>query len=293
MSKSIWRGIVALLIAAVCSSSAVAQNGEERGFTLYERFDGTANTLGAFMRLDSTLGYNFNRFVTFEAGLPVYFVRPSETALAFPGASSVNGIGNAHAALRLTFANPAVNYVPSLTVTAPTGDESKGLSTGHVTYDWNNHFDRTFGRLMPYADIGVGNTITDTPFFQRPFSSYGKVFHLEGGALLRIWQYASIGASAYTIEPSGEQTVVSRLGPPPQAQAGQNRGQGRKTGVFELQQVTVGPAEIARDRGASAWIMLTPSQTVDFHIGYSRSATYALDTVFFGVGFNIGSMIRR
>ncbi len=293
MSNHIWRGILALLIAAVCSSSAVAQNGEERGFTLYERFDGTANTLGAFMRLDSTLGYNFNRFVTIEAGLPVYFVRPSETALAFPGASSVNGIGNAHAALRLTFANPVLNYVPSLTVTAPTGDESKGLSTGHVTYDWNNHFDRTFGRLMPYADIGIGNTVTDTPFFQRPFSSYGKVVHLEGGALLRIWQYASIGASAYTIEPSGEQTVVSRLGPTPQAQAGESRGRGRKTGVFELQPVTVGPAEIARDRGASAWIMLTPSPTVDFHIGYSRSATYALDTVFFGVGFNIGSMIRR
>jgi hypothetical protein len=298
MSNHIWRGIHKLLIAALCCGPAAAQSGEERGFTLYERFDGTANTLGAFMRLDSTLGYNFNRFVALEAGLPVYFVRPSETALAFPGASRVNGIGNAHAALRLTFANPGVNYVPSLTVTAPTGDEAKGLSTGHVTYDWNNHFDRLFGRLMPYADIGIANSITDTPFFQRPFSSYGKVVHLEGGALLRIWQYASIGASAYTIEPSGEQTVVSRLGPPPQAQEpqegqSQNRGRGRKSGVFELQQVTVGPAEIARDRGASAWIMLTPSQTVDFHIGYSRSATYALDTVFFGVGFNIGSMIRR
>jgi hypothetical protein len=74
---------------------------------------------------------------------------------------------------------------------------------------------------------------------------------------------------------------------------GASRGRGQKQGVFETQQVTVGPAEIARDRGASAWIMLSPTPTVDFHIGYSRSATYALDTVFFGVGFNIGSIIKR
>lgn len=277
---------------AGCVRPAAAQS-EERGFTLYGRFDGTANTLGTFMRLDATVGYNFNRFVAVEAGLPVYFVRPSETALAYPGVSSVNGIGNVHTAVRLSFSNSVVNYAPSLTVTAPTGDESKGLSTGHVTYDWNNHFDRLFGRVMPYADIGIANAITDTPFFQRPFTSHGTVFHLEGGALLRIWQYANLGASAYTFEPSGEQTVVSRLGLPPQAQAGQNRGRGRRIGVFEVRQVTVGPAEIARDRGASAWIMFTPSQTATFYVGYSRSTTYALNTVFFGMGFNLGSMIRR
>lgn len=292
MYKLIRCGIVASLVA-VCIRPAAAQSGEGRGFTFYGRFDGTANTLGAFMRLDSTLGYHFNRVVSVEAGLPVYFVRPSETALAFPGASSANGIGNVHGALRLNFANPVVDYMPSLTVTAPTGDESKGLSTGHVTYDWNNHFHRLFGRFMPYADIGIGNSITDTPFFQRPYSSYGTVFHLEGGALLRVWQYATLGASAYTIEPSGEQTVISRLGPPEHAQPGENRGREKKTGVFEVRPVTVGPAEIARDRGASAWVMFHPSQTVDLYLGYSRSATYALDTAFFGIGFNIGSMIRR
>ncbi len=292
MSTYFKRGIFFLLIA-ITGGLAAAQSGEERGFTLYARLDGTANTLGFIARMDSTLGYKFSRFVALEGGVPVYFVRPSETALAYPRAASVNGVGNAHAALRLTFTNPVLNYAPSLTVTAPTGDESKGLSTGHVTYDWNNHFDRTFGRFMPYADIGIGNTVTDTPFFQRPFASYGTVAHLEGGALLSFSKYAHIGGSAYAVEPSGEQTVVSRLGPPAQAQAGQGRGRGRKAGVFEIQQVTVGPAEIARDRGASAWIMLTPAGAVDFHVGYSRSATYALDTVFFGIGFDIASMIRR
>jgi hypothetical protein len=292
MSISIRRGILLLLIATL-GGSAVAQTGEQQGFTFRARLDGTANTLGFIARMDSALGYNLNRFVALEAGLPVYFVRPSQTALAYPGAASVNGIGNARGALRLTFANPVLNYAPSLTVTAPTGDESKGLSTGHVTYDWNNHFDRTFGRLMPYADVGIGNTVTDTPFFQRPFASYGKVVHFEGGALLSISKHAHVGGSAYAVKPSGEQTVVSRLGLPAQAEAAQGRGRGRKMGVFELQRVTVGPAEIARDRGASAWMMLTPSGAVDFHIGYSRSATYALDTVFFGIGFDIASMIRR
>ena len=34
---------------------------------------------------------------------------------------------------------------------------------------------------------------------------------------------------------------------------------------------------IARDRGASVWVMVNPSQTVDFEIGYSRSTTYCTD----------------
>jgi hypothetical protein len=303
---------IAALALAAAATSAAQSAAEHTGFTFYERLDGTHNQLGLFTRLDSTVGYNFNTHFGIDAGLPVYFVRPSDSASGTLGMSSVNGIGNAHFTGRLSFPNPSLDYVTSFTVTAPTGSESKGLSTGHVTYDWNNHFDHTFGRLMPYADVGLANEISDTPFFVRPFISHGFVAHLEGGALVRIVNHLSLGGSGYAIEPSGEQTIISRINdsspapatttptpatPAPSQGMGQGQGrgmgQGRTPGVFEVVHKTVGTADIARDRGASAWVMVTPSPTVDFEIGYSRSTTYRLDTVFFGIGFNLASWIRR
>jgi hypothetical protein len=292
---------VAALVLAAAAAGTAQSSGEESGFTLYERLDATRNQLGFFTRLDSTAGYSFNKHVAVELGLPVYFVRPSDSAASSFGVSAVNGIGNAHFAGRLSFPNPALNYATSLTVTAPTGSESKGLSTGHVTYDWNNHFDRLLGRFMPYADLGLANEISDTPFFVRPFTSHGFVAHLEGGALVRIVNnHLSLGGSGYAIEPSGEQTIISRVNstspapaPAPPPSQGRGMGQGRTPGVFETGHKTVGTAEIARDRGASVWFMVTPSRTVDLEIGYSRSTTYGLNTIFLGMGFNLGPLIRR
>ena len=34
---------------------------------------------------------------------------------------------------------PAVSFVTFVSVVAPTADRAEGFSTGHVTYDWNNH----------------------------------------------------------------------------------------------------------------------------------------------------------
>jgi hypothetical protein len=292
--------LIAVMALTVTVANAAQSAGEGSGFTLYERLDATRNQLGFFTRLDSTAGYAFNKHVAIEMGLPVYFVRPSSGASSSFGVSPVNGIGNAHFTGRLSFQNPALDYVTSFTVTAPTGSEAKGLSTGHVTYDWNNHFDHSFGRLMPYADLGLANEISDTPFFVRPFTSHGFVVHLEAGALVRIINHLSFGGSGYAIEPSGEQTIVSRingattaLSTVPAPSQGRGMTHRRTPGVFENSHKTVGTAEIARDRGASVWFMVTPSQTVDLEIGYSRSTTYGLNTIFVGMGFNLGTWFRR
>src|SRR5260370_39949728 len=70
----------------------LAADDEARGMILYERFLGSSNTLGSFFRLDTTLGYSFNKYFSIDGGLPVFFVRPSETATPLTGARSTNGI---------------------------------------------------------------------------------------------------------------------------------------------------------------------------------------------------------
>jgi hypothetical protein len=228
--------------------------------------------------------------VAVEGGLPVYAVNPSSSVSQATGAQATSGIGNAYGDIRLTSLNPAVNFMSLLTVAAPTGDKNSGFSTGHVTYDWSNLFDRGFGHVTPFVALGVANTVTDTPFFIRPFTSYGFVTHVEGGAHYKVARIFSVGASAYAIEPTGQQTVYSKVFPGKSQNPGTGRGH---HGVFETSSVTVGNADIARDHGFSGWVSVRASRFATFEIGYSRSVEYALNSIFFGIDFNLSPLIRR
>ena len=263
---------------------------QERGMVFYEKFQGSSSTLGQVMKMDPTVGYNFNQHVGIDAGVPFYFVRSSATS-ATAGSTSNNGIGNAYIDLRLTINNPTVNFVSTLTGAAPTGDTATGFSTGRATFDWNNYFDHPFSRITPFANAGVANSISDTRFFTRPFTSLGLVSHFEGGANLRFSQYFGVGAAAYDILPSGEQKIYSKL---IKGGASGNAVSGRShKGVFESNHVTIGNADIASDKGYSAWFDITPAPYVDLELGYNRSVPYALNTVSFAVGLNLGHLTRR
>ena len=280
-------------VCAICALPIQAQS--EEGLTFYTSFQGSASDFGVVTRLDPNVGYRFNRFFEIDAGFPVYFVRPSDNVASGFASNSVNGIGNFYTNFRLSMLNPAVNYVSTVTATAPTGDREKGLSTGKMTWDWNNHFNKPLGPLAPFANLGVANGITDTPFFVRPFLSRGTVGHFEGGANLKFLPVAGLGGSVYAYEPSGEQTVVSRVvhGSPMSSTPGQSQGRGRRRGVFESAPETVGTADIARDRGFSFWLDVIPNPVVFLELGYSRSTTYALDTVYWNVGVNVRSLMRN
>lgn len=304
-------GLTLLACGTLYPQAPAAPNGDRSGFVLYESFEGSSNTLGQVTRLNSAIGYNFNRYFSVDAGLPVYFISASDTAVA-NGAQSGNGIGNAFVDLYLTLNNPVVNYQSRITGTAPTGNKDLGLTTGRATVDWNNYFGRDFGRLRPFANIGIANTVSDTPYFVRPFSTLGTVGHFEGGASYGIFRVARIGASLYDIAPTGEQKVYSRLvrramapiaGQTPALRTGVvkaigpgqsmgpgGQGSGAGTGAgrsaFETQSQTTGGSDLTRDNGYSAWLNIGPVRKLYLQAGYTRSVVYRLDTFWFGVGFS-------
>jgi len=287
-----------LLALTLGPATLMAQNEAdgESGFLLHERIQGSGSTLGLISKFDTALGYQFNRYLVVEGGVPLYVVRPSSTTSQVTGVQAATGIGNAYADLRLTLLNQLVNYTSLLTAAAPTGDKTAGFSTGHATYDWSNLFDRSFGQVTPFANLGIANTITDTPFFTRPFSSYGFITHVEGGASYKLARIVSVGASVYAIEPSGQQTVISKLIPGKSQNPGTGgaaRGRHGHAGVFETSSETVGNADIARDHGFSAWFSARASRYAMFEIGYSRSVEYALNGIFFGIDFNLSPVIRK
>lgn len=267
-----------------------ASTSEEKGFTFYELYGGSFNSLGHVTELDTTVGYNFNRTFGIDAGIPFYFVGISNTVVN-PGARSENGVGDFYVDLLLTKANPIVNYLGTLRGTAPTGDTNTGFSTGRATFDWDNYFDHDFAGLRPFLDAGLANSISDTHFFYRPYTTLGLVAEFEGGATYKLLPAVRVGASLYDDAPIGPQKIFSRLVPLNQ-EGNSGGGSGSSVlpgGAAEI----VGPSQIARDNGFSAWVTVQPIPAITLEAGYDRSVHYALNSFSFGIGVNVGSIYRK
>jgi hypothetical protein len=111
--------------------------------------------------------------------------------------------------------------------------------------------------------------------------------HFRGGASVELARHFSLGASLYDIVPFGDQTVFSRVTGSGSGAAGTH---GRS---FQSQQQTTGTAAIAHDDGFSTFVDFTPNSVVDAELGYTRSVHYALNSVSFSLGFNVGRWLRK
>ncbi len=280
------RVLAAFLVFA--AATALAQSdGEQataaqKGFVGSISFDGSVDNSGHVLDLGTSAGYRFNRHFQMDVGVPYYF-------LSTPASGSTTGVGNAALAMRFLFPNDTLNYATSITTFAPTGDTALGLSTGRATFDWNNHIDHGFGRLTPRLDIGLANTVVDTRYFVRPFTTLGANAHAEGGASFDLFKHLSVEASAYDILPWGTQKMYSRW-----VHAGgagnPNPQHGR---AFEGSHFTQGGASLTSDNGFSAGLDINPAPCMDLYGGYTRSMKFALDEVSFGIGLNVGQLMHE
>ena len=292
IARSARRPLMLLaLLGLGVASSAQAQTdqpsalGQDKGPTLSEAFEGSTNTDGWVMDVNSTVGYNFSQHFGVDLGVPYYVVQASSSKA---GTSSNNGLGNPYVDLRWIFKNPTLNYTSNLNGSAPTADTKKGLSTGRPTFDWDNHFDHGFGRLTPFGDAGIANSLSNTRYFKLPFTSLGNLAHFEAGSEVEIKGPLSFSVSAYDVAPWGTQKVFSKL-----VKKGSAGGSAKHGRVFEGAAETIGGASLTRDNGYNAGLDLSPSPWLDLGVGYSHSVHYALDTVSFGITFNLSSMVRR
>jgi len=269
----------------------------DSGWTFSGNFSGSANSSGVVTKLEPVLNYSFNKYVSVYGGIPFYFVNGSPTNTQTRLNASLNpagasGLGNVFFGADAGTDNDALNFGSTLEFTAPTGSESRGFSTGQMTVDWTNQVSYTFSSLTPFGSAGIANTVSDTTFFVRPFSSHGTIAHFEGGLIYDVTDAVSITASGYAIRGSGEQRVISRVftrsGASTGVQAARLRGAlGNIRRVFEDQLETRSAADLIEDQGFSASVEVAPTPRLDFHGGYSRSTGYSYNTVFFGIGFHI------
>ncbi len=280
-----WVALTPMATAQAAPNAQGKPQGFDPGFASYAEFTGSSNSLGRVFEMTSTVGYNFSSHFGADVGLPIYYLQPSASS----GVGSSANVGNAFLDFRLKFNNPVVNLGSMLTGYAPTGSKTPGLSTGRATFDWNSRFDRSFGSLTPFVEAGLANTIPDSQFFNRPYTSLGFNTHFRGGASYDLWKFFSAGAAAYAIEPSGQQTIFSRVVPA----GGSGPASASGHGVFAVSHQTTGSADIARDHGYSGWLDANPSGNLDLELAYTHSVDYSLNTVSFTVGVNIGFLAKR
>ena len=284
------RSLCIVFIVIAVAAPVFAQDGQ--GWTFSGRLQGSSNSSAFVTKADTTLGYGLNRHLQTYVGLPVYIVKGSATTQT-PSAW-MSGLGNAYLGFNIFADSDSVNFTSTVEATAPTGNRDRGFSTGHVTVDWTNSLSHSFSSVTPFVSVGLANTVSDTSFFVRPFTSIGLVSHFDGGATFPLSPFADVGASGYAVKASGEQTIISKsfrelAATTPTTPSTNLRGQGTgRTAVFENNRRILGGPELANDHGFSTWLAARASK-MDFQVGYTRSAGYDLNSVFFGVGFRVGN----
>jgi len=279
-------------VPAATNPASKDAGGFSPGWTLGARFEGTYSSQAGVYDLGTALGYNFSRHFGIDAGVPFYFVTiPSSTQQSNPGAVSGVGMGSFFTDLRLTYPNPSLNYSSIIHLTAPTGDTKKGLSTGHATWNFTNRFDHAFGHWSPFIIAGVGNSLMDTQYFQRPFITFGYNAAFDGGLEYHKGPF-SLSAGAYDVAPWGNQTEISRVFRCGSSASCSSSGTSHNRGGFTSSSVTSGGADLVRDDGYNAGIDFKPVYYLDFAFAYSRSIPLRLNNYSFGIGVDLSSLVR-
>ena len=268
------------------STDSRTQVDSEKGVTGFETFQGTINSDSRIYKLDSNLGWDFNKHFGVFAGVPVYVTNVPRSTTTNGTTTTANtsqtnsGIGNAYLGFILKAPNPILDYASSVTAYAPTGSVAKGFSTGRVGVDWTNRFEHTFHGLTPFFVGGLSNTVPDSVFFARPFTSLGAVSHLEEGAEYQLVKHFYAGGSGYQIVPFGSQKVFSKLS-----------GKGKGKNPFDTSTVSTGN-DLTRENGFSTWVELEPSSIARIELGYTRSMTFDLNSFGFNLRMNVGKLLR-
>ncbi len=272
--------------AGICLALAVGVRaqatpaGEDHGFTFFEEFRGSTSNQGQFTILDTSVGYDFNRHVGIDLGVPYYFFRATPNLV--PGEKHFwdNTLGDPYADLRLTFENRVLNYATVMTVAVPVA-ETGAFSTGRLGLNWFNHFDRPIGRLTPYVNVGISNGLLDTRLISQPFQVYDSFRSLgflaegEGGMTLRVAKRLIVGGSYYTLQPSGNQKVFTANGI-------QN--------FFLVSNGSGAAADLTHDRGYSAFLRFNPTRFMYIEPAYVHSLKFNQDAATVTVGFDLRAL---
>jgi len=238
----------------------------------------TSNTGWATLATPS-FGYRFSERFSMDAVLPIYFFRLAESRSAKPrpNAFLVNQrgeVGDLILSGHGQFTPRIFDYELTGAVTAPCGDEPYGLTTGRVTFDISNQFERSFGRFTPTLEVGGGDSSTlVNRLVTKTYTSLGPLAHFQTGLATQLTSRLSFETDAYEQLPIGDQKIYTS-----------KTSKGKTT-------TTVTGHNVSEDNGFNAAFSATLDRHTVFTSYYSRSLRLHTDTASVGIAYFLRSSL--
>ena len=277
---------ILVVLCGVVSVQAQSVDSAEKGFTAFEEFRASTSNFGQLVTADTNLGYDFNRFVGLDVGIPVFFTRGAVANESVTGRPNhwQERLGDPYLDLRFMAENRVLNYFSVITGSVPVS-HAGAFSTGKVGAEWFNRFDHRIGPLTPFVDASVANGVLNTrllsqPYrLDRPFRTLGFLANFEAGTDLRFSRSFVVGASAYQFVPAGRQQFFGTL-----------TGNSSSSGTAATGQIL---SDYTHDRGYSAWVRFTPGRVLYTELGYDHSIRLRQDAASITIGFDLTPLLRR
>lgn len=165
------------------------------------------------------MAYRFSPFFSLSASLPIYSSVQVETntgTKAKPVYTSTTRhgvLGDTSLAAHLDTHPHLLDYNATFSLGLPSGNTDYGLSAGRTTYDFNNHFEKSFGIFAPDIEFGIGNSsnLVQTRV-RKSYSSAGSLAHFQAGTSIDLPLNMSFEIDAYEQLPLSTSTIYSSTG---------------------------------------------------------------------------------
>ena len=238
--------------------------------------------------LTPDLAYRFNRRVSVDVASPayVYFLTSVNTGTtaspSYTDEARYFALGDSTVAGHLDFNGNVLSYSFTAAMGIPTGNTTYGLTANQFTYNLNNHFDLSVGKVSPDMEVGISDSstlINQRLTRGRSFTTTGKLAHFQAGAAIDLPFNASFEADGYEDLPIGAQQVFGST----KGHKGHS-GRGGKTGGS----TTAVSSSLAEDNGIDTSLDIP----LKSHLVLSGIYGYSLRQQDQTAGFSITFLLR-
>jgi len=162
------------------------------------------------------LAFRFNPILSVNASIPIYAsinVEANTGTKAKPvyTSTTMHGVLSDASLAASLAAHPFVlDYNATLSLGLPSGNTAYGLGAGKTTYDFNNHFEKSFGIFSPDIEFGIGTSSSlIRPRVRKTYTSVGALAHFQAGTSIDLPLNLSFEVDAYEELPLNLATIYT------------------------------------------------------------------------------------
>lgn len=211
------------------ATSAISQSSDSGPAGIIPVTRGFNASLGTSSQHDSSngwssmltpnLAYRLNRYFNMNAGVPMYLYINIDANIGTKAKpvyaySPKKGVfGDTTLTVEGDASALSINYTGSVSLGMPSGNTHYGLGAGQVTYNINNHFEKSIHSFTPQIELGFGDTsdLVDQRIL-KSYVSVGSMAHFQAGSSVDLPLRMSFEADAYEELPLTKNLVYSTTG---------------------------------------------------------------------------------